>query len=124
MEPVNLMEKLEQFQDFWHPRIVGELNNSYVKLAKLKGEFVWHQHHDEDELFFVIKGTLKMCIRDEADGCTRTLTVEAGEFLIVPKGVKHYPIAEDEVHVLLMEPKTTVNTGDVTDERTREAEWL
>ena len=125
MEPVNLVEKFEQIQDYWHPRVVGELNDSHVKLSKLKGEFVWHRHLIEDEMFFVMKGTLTMCFRDGAGECIRTVKVEAGEFLIVPKGVEHYPIAEEgEVHVMLVEPKTTVNTGNLTNDRTREAEWL
>ncbi len=124
MDVVNLAEKFEQFSDYWHPRIVGELNDAYVKLAKLKGEFVWHLHHNEDEMFLVVKGVLKMCIREGGENCVRTLTVGPGEFLIVPKGVEHYPVAEEEVLVMLVEPKTTVNTGNVRSERTQEAEWL
>jgi len=125
MNTVNLEEKFAKLTDYWHPRIIGELNDSHVKLAKLKGEFVWHMHKDEDELFFVVKGTLKICIRDGEEGCTRTLIIQSGEFVIIPKGVEHYPIAEEEVHVLLIEPKSTINTGNVRNERTlEEAEWL
>ena len=124
MDIVNLMEKFELINDYWHPRVVGELNNSYVKLAKLKGVFVWHQHHDEDEMFMVVKGKLEMCFRDENDECVRTVFINPGEFLIVPKGVRHYPIAEEEVYVMLVEPKTTINTGNIRDERTMESEWL
>ncbi len=115
---INITEKFGLFDDLWHPRIVGELNDSHVKLVKLKGEFVWHRHENEDELFLVIKGNLLIRLRD------RQLTVGKGEFVIIPKGVEHLPVAEDEVHVLLLEPKTTVNTGDVRNERTVEAEWI
>lgn len=112
IEKVSLTEKLGAFGDYWSPKIVGELNDSFVKLVKLKGEFVWHQHEAEDELFLVIKGSLLMKLRD------REIRVEEGEFVIVPRGVEHLPIAEDEVHVLLLEPKSTLNTGDVVNERT------
>lgn len=124
MEVVNVTEKFEQINDYWHPRVVGELNDAYVKLSRLKGEFVWHQHSTEDEMFFVIKGTLQMCIRDQEGNCERIITIQPGEFIIIPKGVEHYPIAEEEVHVMLVEPKTTVNTGNIRDERTQEADWL
>jgi mannose-6-phosphate isomerase-like protein (cupin superfamily) len=124
MNVINLADKFNQFNDYWHPRIVGELNGSYVKVTKLKGEFVWHKHHNEDEMFLVVKGTLKMCMRQNGEDCEQTLTIHEGEFLIVPKGVDHYPIAEEEVYVMLLEPVTTVNTGNVRDERTQEAEWL
>ncbi len=113
MDTVNLAHKFGLFSDYWSPKIVGELNDSYVKLAKLKGEFVWHQHADEDELFLVVKGRLLIRLRD----CD--LWLEAGEFVVIPRGVEHLPLAEDEVHVLLLEPKTTLNTGNVQDERTR-----
>ena len=112
IEKANLAEKLGSFQDYWSPKIVGELNDSFVKLVKLKGEFVWHHHEAEDELFMVIKGTLLMKLRD------REIQVQEGEFIIIPRGVEHMPVAEDEVHVLLLEPKSTLNTGNVVSERT------
>ena len=114
MEVVNVNEKLSRITDHWNPRIAGALNDSYVKLVKLKGEFVWHHHENEDELFFVIKGQLKMRLRD---GDVR---INPGEFLIVPRGVEHMPVAEEEVHLMLLEPKTTLNTGNVRNERTVE----
>ena len=113
-----LSDKFNLFQVPWHPKIVGELNDSYVKLAKLKGEFVWHHHANEDELFLVIKGTLVIKLRDQE------LTIHEGEFVIIPKGVEHLPVAEEEVQVLLLEPKTTSNTGNVQNERTVAAEWI
>ena len=116
--PTDLSEKFNRFTDTWHPKIVGELNDSYVKLVKLKGEFVWHQHEHEDELFWVIKGTLIIKLR------AQDLTVHEGQFVIIPKGVEHLPVAADEVQVVLLEPKTTLNTGDVKNERTIAAEWI
>ena len=113
MEKVNLAEKLSLFNDYYNPRIVGELNNQHVKLVKLKGEFVWHKHDVEDELFLVIKGTLKMELRD------KTILINEGEFLVVPHGVEHKPVAVEETHILLFEPATTLNTGDVENEMTR-----
>jgi mannose-6-phosphate isomerase-like protein (cupin superfamily) len=112
IEPVNLAQKFAQFSDYWSPKIAGELNDSYIKLVKLKGEFVWHQHEHEDELFLVVKGRLLIKLRD------RDLWLNEGEFVVIPKGVEHLPVAEEEVHVLLLEPKTTLNTGDVQNERT------
>jgi mannose-6-phosphate isomerase-like protein (cupin superfamily) len=112
---VNLAEKFTHFDDYWSPRIVGELNDSYVKLAKLNGEFVWHHHEHEDELFLVIKGRLLMKLRDG------DVWLDEGEFIVIPRGVEHLPVAPEEVHVLLLEPKTTVNTGNVRNERTIEA---
>lgn len=112
VEKVNLAEKLARFNDTWSPKIVGEINDAYVKLVKLKGEFVWHHHADEDEMFLVIKGRLLMRLRD------RDLHLEEGEFVIIPRGVEHLPVADDECHVLLLEPKTTLNTGETTNERT------
>ncbi|RNI30619.1 cupin domain-containing protein [Rufibacter latericius] len=109
MHKVNLTEKLALFTDHWNPRIVGELNGQYVKLAKLKGEFVWHHHEQEDELFLVVKGQFKMEFRD------KTIDLHEGEFLIVPKGVEHRPVAEEEVSVLLFEPASTLNTGNRDD---------
>ncbi len=118
MNVVNLSGKFDSFQEFWSPKIVGELNDSYVKLAKLKGEFIWHQHENEDELFLVVKGKLLIKLRD------RDLWLEEGEFTIIPRGVEHCPVAEQEVQVILLEPKSTLNTGDVRNERTAAAEWI
>jgi mannose-6-phosphate isomerase-like protein (cupin superfamily) len=112
MEKVNLIHKFSLFQDYWSPKIAGELNDSYVKLAKLKGEFVWHHHEVEDELFLVVKGKLLIKLRD------RDIWLEEGEFVIIPKGVEHLPIAEEEAHVLLLEPKSTLHTGNVRSEKT------
>jgi len=111
---VNIDQKLSLFSDHWHPRIVGELNGQHVKLAKLLGEFVWHKHDDEDELFYVIKGELHMEFRD------KTVIIQENEFLIVPRGVEHRPVAEQEVSVMLFEPASTVNTGNNPGELTRE----
>ncbi len=112
MDKVNLAEKFSLFADHWSPKIVGELNDSYVKVVKLKGEFVWHHHEKEDEMFLVVKGKLLIRLRD------RDLGLQEGEFVIIPKGVEHLPVAEEEAHVLLLEPKTTLNTGNVRSERT------
>ncbi|HEX5130896.1 MAG TPA: cupin domain-containing protein [Candidatus Krumholzibacteria bacterium] len=114
MRSVNIGEKFDQIQEYWSPRIVGELNGQHVKLARLKGEFVWHHHEAEDELFMVIRGRLDMHLRD------RVVPIHAGEFFIVPRGVEHKPVAEAEVQVLLFEPAGTLNTGNVRNERTRE----
>jgi mannose-6-phosphate isomerase-like protein (cupin superfamily) len=114
IEKVNLAEKFTLFQDHWTPKIAGEVNDAYVKLVKLKGKFVWHQHELEDELFLVVKGRLTIKLRDGE------IRLNEGELVIIPRGVEHLPIAEDEVHVLLLEPKSTLNTGDVRDERTVE----
>ena len=111
---VNLAEKFELFSDHWRPRVVGDLNGQHVKLAKLLGEFVWHQHAGEDELFLVVRGRLRMQFR------AGEVTVGEGEFIVVPRGVEHRPVADEEVHVVLFEPASTRNTGDVTDERTVE----
>lgn len=112
MEKVNLAEKLSCFDDHWHPRIVGELNGQHVKLVKFQGPFVWHHHEAEDELFLVVKGSFRMELRD------RAIDLRAGEFLIVPRGVEHRPVAEEEVEVLLFEPASTLNTGNVVNDRT------
>jgi mannose-6-phosphate isomerase-like protein (cupin superfamily) len=112
MEKINLAEKFNLVKQYWSPKIIGELNDSYVKAVKLKGEFIWHHHDQEDELFLVVKGRLRIRFRD------RDVRLEEGEFLIVPKGVDHLPIAEQEAHIVLLEPKTTLNTGNVTNERT------
>ena len=114
MHTVNLAEKFTKFSDYWSPKIVGEVNDTYVKVVKLKGEFVWHHHDHEDELFLVTKGTLRMKFRD------REAIVRAGEFIIVPRGTEHLPVADEEVHLVLLEPKTTLNTGNVHNERTLE----
>ncbi len=112
MDKVNLAEKLALFDDHWSPRIVGELNGQHVKLVKFRGEFVWHKHDDEDELFLVVKGRFVMEFRD------RDVRLEEGEFLVVPRGVEHRPVAEEEVQVMLFEPAGTLNTGDGLDVRT------
>lgn len=112
MEVVNLNEKMAKVKEPWSPKIVGEVNDTYVKIVKFTGEFVWHHHDDEDELFLVVKGRLRMKFRD------REVTVTPGEFVIVPKGVEHMPVADEEVQVVLIEPKTTLNTGNVRNGRT------
>ncbi len=114
IEKINIAEKLSLFNDFWNPRIVGELNRQHIKLVKFKGEFVWHKHENEDELFLVISGTLKMEFRD------KIVEVKPNEFIIVPKGIEHKPAAENEVSVMLFEPNTTLNTGNMKGELTRE----
>ncbi len=114
MEKINVAEKFMLFSEHWSPRIVGELNDAYVKLARLKGEFVWHRHEMEDELFYVVKGQLLIKFRD------KDVRLDEGEFIIVPRGVEH----KDEVCVMLLEPKSTVNTGDVESERTVGDQWL
>jgi mannose-6-phosphate isomerase-like protein (cupin superfamily) len=119
MDKVKLAEKFELFAEYWSPKIVGELNGQNVKLAKFKGEFVWHQHDHEDEMFFIVDGTLKIEFRD------KTVTLNKDEFIIVPKGVAHKPVAEHEVLVMLFEPATTLNTGDVENELTKsKLDWL
>jgi mannose-6-phosphate isomerase-like protein (cupin superfamily) len=112
VEKVNIAERFGRFSDHWSPKIAGELNDSYVKLVKVKGEFVWHHHEREDELFLVVKGRLVIRFRD------RDVELREGEFLIVPKGVEHMPVAKEETHILLLEPKSTLNTGNVRNERT------
>jgi mannose-6-phosphate isomerase-like protein (cupin superfamily) len=116
MEKVNLAQKFSLFSDLYSPKIVGELNDFHVKLVKLQGPFVWHHHDAEDELFFVVKGALKMAIRE--DGSEREIVIHPGEFIIMPHGVEHRPSADEETHVMLLEPKTTLNTGNVESERT------
>jgi mannose-6-phosphate isomerase-like protein (cupin superfamily) len=113
MKVVNLAEKFSLFDDYWNPRIAGELNGQQVKLVKLKGEFVWHMHENEDELFFVVKGILKMEFRD------RTETIHENEFIVVPKTVEHRPVAENEVFVMLFEPASTLNTGNTASAFTK-----
>jgi len=112
MNTVNLREKFSLFSEHYKPHVIGELNDCLVKAVKIKGEFLWHHHDTEDELFLVTKGTLRMQFLD------RTETINEGEFLIVPRGVEHCPVADEETHVVLLEPKSTLNTGNITNERT------
>ena len=112
MEKVNLAEKLSLFNEHWSPKIVGEVNDCLVKLVKFQGEFVWHKHDNEDEMFLVVKGRIRIRFRD------RDVDLDEGEFLVVPRGVEHMPVAENEAHVLLFEPSSVLNTGDVQNERT------
>lgn len=116
MEKVNLAQKFSLFAEPYQPRIIGELNDSYVKAVKVKGDFLWHHHDNEDELFFVVKGLLRMRVRE--NGSERELTIQPGEFIIVPRGVEHLPSADEETHVVLLEPRTTLNTGNVESART------
>jgi mannose-6-phosphate isomerase-like protein (cupin superfamily) len=116
MEKVNLVQKLSLFNDQFSPKIIGEVNDLHVKVVKLQGEFVWHHHDVEDELFFVVKGALKMEVRE--GGSDREITVLPGEFIIIPHGVEHCPSADEETHIMLLEPKSTLNTGNVENERT------
>jgi mannose-6-phosphate isomerase-like protein (cupin superfamily) len=118
IEVIDLSAKFGLFSEHWRPRIVGELNDGYIKLARLKGEFVWHRHEREDEMFLVIQGSLVIKLRG------RDVTINPGQFVIIPKGVDHLPIASEEVLVMLLEPKSTVNTGGVENERTVAAEWI
>ncbi len=111
MEKITISKKLALFNDYWSPKIVGDLNDSYIKLAKFKGEFVWHTHDNEDELFFIIKGKLLIKLRDQ------DIELNEGEFVVIPRGVEHLPIAKEEVHVMLIEAKTTINTGDATNSK-------
>ena len=114
MEKVSLSEKFAEFSELWSPKIVGELNGQLVKLVKVKGEFVWHHHDVEDELFLVVRGRLDMHLRDGV------VPIHEGEFFVVPRGVEHKPVAVEEAHILLFEPASTLNTGNVRNERTRE----
>ncbi len=119
MKTINLVEKFERISEPWSPRIVAELNGSHVKLAKFKGEFIWHAHEREDEMFLVIEGSIRIRLED------RELTVGAGELAVIPRGVRHLPIADEEAKVLMLEPASTVNTGDETaSERTVQAVWI
>ena len=113
MEKVIIAEKLKLFSEYWSPKIVGELNGQHVKLAKFQGEFVWHKHDNEDEMFLVIEGVLKMELRD------KTIIINKNEFLIIPKGTEHRPVAEKEVSVMLFEPSSTLNTGNTENELTK-----
>ena len=112
MRKVNIKHIFDSFTEQWSPKIVGEVNESYVKLVKFKGEFVWHHHDEEDEMFLVVKGRMLMKLEGEE------ITVEEGEFIIIPRGVEHMPVADEETHVLLFEPRSTLNTGNVKNERT------
>lgn len=114
MQKVNLALKFSQFSELWSPKIVGELNGQLVKLVKVKGEFVWHHHQAEDELFLVVRGRLDMHLRDGV------VPIHEGEFYIVPRGVEHKPVAEEETHIMLFEPASTLNTGNIRNERTRD----
>jgi mannose-6-phosphate isomerase-like protein (cupin superfamily) len=118
LDKVNLARKFDLLKQHWSPKIVGELNESYVKIAKLKGEFIWHHHESEDELFLVMKGNLLIKLRD------REISLSEGEFVIIPKGVEHKPVAIEEVQLMLVEPRTTVNTGNIRNERTVTDEWI
>jgi mannose-6-phosphate isomerase-like protein (cupin superfamily) len=118
IELIDIAQKFELFSEHWSPKVVGELNDSYVKLVRLRGEFVWHHHDNEDELFLVIKGRLIIKLRE------RDLVIREGQFVIIPRGVEHMPVAEEEVLVMLLEPKATLNTGNVQNEKTVEAEWI
>jgi mannose-6-phosphate isomerase-like protein (cupin superfamily) len=112
MKKVNLVEKFSLFSDYSSPKIAGELNGQQVKLVKMKGEFIWHHHETEDELFYVVKGSFEMHLRDQV------ITINEGDFLIVPHGVEHKPVAPEEVHIMLFEPASTLNTGNTENERT------
>ena len=114
IEKVNIEEKLSRINDYWNPRIIGELNGQQVKVTKLKGEFVWHKHDSEDEMFFIIKGELEMQLREGS------INIKPGEFIIIPKGMEHRPVARDEVHLILFEPASTLNTGNVRNDFTKE----
>jgi mannose-6-phosphate isomerase-like protein (cupin superfamily) len=116
LDKVNLAQKFSLFSEQYSPKIVGELNDSYVKLVKFQGDFMWHHHDNEDELFFVIKGEMRMLVRE--NGAEREIMVRPGEFIIIPRGVEHFPSAAEETQVMLLEPKATLNTGNVQNERT------
>jgi mannose-6-phosphate isomerase-like protein (cupin superfamily) len=116
MDKVNLTQKFSLFSDHYSPKIVGEINDAFVRLVKLQGDFMWHHHETEDELFFVAKGALRMKIRE--NGAEREIVVRPGEFIIIPHGVEHFPSADEETHIMLLEPKSTLNTGNVENERT------
>lgn len=119
MEVINIKNKLDKFSDYFNPRIISMLNGQYIKLGKFKGDFIWHSHKDEDELFYVIKGSFYMDFRD------KTVEIKEGEMIVVPKGIEHRPRAEEEVHVMLFEPAGTLNTGDVENAMTkRQLDWV
>jgi mannose-6-phosphate isomerase-like protein (cupin superfamily) len=118
IEKINLAEKIQLIDEYWSPRIAGELNDSYVKLARLQGEFLWHHHENEDELFLVVQGDLVIKLRDQ------DIHLGPGEFVIIPRGVEHMPVAQAEVHVLLLEPKTTRHTGNLVSDRSQPDRWI
>lgn len=119
MKKINLEEKLQLFNDHWNPRIIAELNGQHVKLVKFKGNFIWHKHDEEDELFYVLKGRFTMQFRD------KTVDLQENELIVVPRGIEHRPVAEEEVSVLLFEPSSTKNTGDQKSDLSREAlDWI
>jgi mannose-6-phosphate isomerase-like protein (cupin superfamily) len=118
MDKINLAAQFARIHEYWSPRIAGELNDTHVKLVKVQGEFIWHHHEHEDELFWVIQGRLLMQFRE------RDVWIEPGEFLIVPKGVEHRPVAPEEVHMVLIEPSSTRNTGNLENERTVTPQWI
>jgi mannose-6-phosphate isomerase-like protein (cupin superfamily) len=118
IQVINISQKFELLSDYWQPRIAGEINDTCLKLVKLKGEFIWHQHEQEDELFWVIKGNLMIKLRE------RDLEIHEGEFVIIPHGVEHFPVAQEEVQAVLLEPRSTLNTGNVHNERTVTAGWI
>lgn len=113
MDKINVAEKFSLFSEHWNPKIVGELNGQMVKLVKFKGPFVWHHHENEDELFYVVKGSFYMHLRD------KVVTIKEGEFIIIPRGVEHKPVAKEEVEIMLFEPASTLNTGNIENELTR-----
>lgn len=122
MLKANLLHKFKLFDEYWTPKIIGELNDQYIKLAKLKGEFIWHEHQEEDELFYIVKGTLLLRFRDRDD-----IKLNEGEMYVVPAGVEHLPIAEEECWVMLVEPKTTLHTGTAKTDRSvavEEQNWI
>ena len=122
IKKVNLEEKFGLFSELWSPKIVGEVNDAHVKVGKLKGEFIWHKHEAEDEMFFIVKGNLVIRVRDPEE---RDISLTEGEFVIIPKGIEHMPVSEAESWIMMIEPKGTLNTGDVTDDRTvQEPEWI
>lgn len=127
MEKVNLTEKLSLIHDYWNPRIIGELNGQYLKLVKFEGPFTWHHHETEDEMFLVVKGRFRMQFRETDNGESQSgeVWIEEGEFIIVPRGIEHRPVADEEAHVLLFEPSSTLNTGNVANVFTRDKlDWI
>ncbi len=119
MDKINLLQKLSLFDEYWSPKIVGELNNQLVKLVKFKGPFTWHHHDVEDELFLVVKGRFRMEYRESEHDSNQATWLEAGEMIVVPRGIEHRPVADEECHVLLFEPATTLNTGNVVNHLTK-----
>lgn len=118
-QKINIQEKFSQIHEFWNPKIIGELHGLHLKIAKVKGEFIWHQHQNEDELFYVVKGCLTIRLRDTE------IILNEGEFFVVPKGTEHQPFAEEETHIMLIEPKGTLNTGNMQNELTiKNPEWM